>query len=75
MPGLPIDLPATIQPQGALGLPRVGALLRGLLQRVLRWQDRLRQRRRLQALPDHMLKDIGVSREDALEEASKPFWS
>jgi uncharacterized protein YjiS (DUF1127 family) len=28
----------------------------------------------LALLDDHLLKDIGVSREDALREAAKPFW-
>jgi uncharacterized protein YjiS (DUF1127 family) len=26
------------------------------------------------AYDDHLLKDIGLSREDALREADKPFW-
>ena len=32
------------------------------------------QRRSLNALDDHMLKDIGVSRSEALKEAQKPIW-
>ena len=38
------------------------------------WQERRRQRRALEALPDHLLRDIGVSRADAGNEADKPFW-
>jgi uncharacterized protein YjiS (DUF1127 family) len=38
------------------------------------WIERARQRRRLAVLSDQSLKDIGVSRCDALHEASKPFW-
>ncbi len=38
------------------------------------WHERARQRRRLLQLDDRMLKDIGVSRADAVHEASKPFW-
>jgi uncharacterized protein YjiS (DUF1127 family) len=38
------------------------------------WMERYRQRRALQALPDHLLHDIGVSRADALREGEKPFW-
>ena len=38
------------------------------------WHERARQRRRLLELDDRMLKDIGVSRADAVREASKPFW-
>ena len=32
------------------------------------------QRRALVALDDDMLKDIGLSRAEAWQEASKPFW-
>jgi uncharacterized protein YjiS (DUF1127 family) len=35
---------------------------------------RARQRRQLRELTDSQLKDIGVSRVDALQEARKPFW-
>ena len=41
------------------------------------WIARSRQRRHLGELAawdDHILKDIGVSRDDALREAAKPFW-
>ena len=38
------------------------------------WQERRHQRRALEALPDHLLRDIGVSRADAEHEADKPFW-
>lgn len=35
---------------------------------------RRKTRKHLAALPDYLLKDIGVNRSDALHEASKPFW-
>jgi uncharacterized protein YjiS (DUF1127 family) len=35
-----------------------------------RWQ----QRQKLLELDDHLLADIGVSREQALREAGKRFW-
>jgi len=38
------------------------------------WISRFKQRRALGNLPDHLLKDIGISRQAALEEACKPFW-
>jgi uncharacterized protein YjiS (DUF1127 family) len=41
------------------------------------WIDLSRQRRQLGELAelnDYLLKDIGVSREDAMREAEKPFW-
>jgi uncharacterized protein YjiS (DUF1127 family) len=38
------------------------------------WLDRARQRRALQELNDHVLKDIGISRCDVFRESSKFFW-
>ena len=38
------------------------------------WALRRRQRLRLKGLDDHMLKDVGLSREEADEEARRPFW-
>ncbi|MCP3866526.1 MAG: DUF1127 domain-containing protein [Gammaproteobacteria bacterium] len=35
---------------------------------------RASQRRQLAAMDDRMLKDIGISRVEALDEAAKPFW-
>ncbi len=39
-------------------------------QRVEKW----RSRKQLEELSEHHLRDIGITREDALKEASKPFW-
>ncbi|NQV45565.1 MAG: DUF1127 domain-containing protein [Rhodospirillales bacterium] len=33
-----------------------------------------RQRRRLVELPDRLLADIGISREEARSEATRSFW-
>jgi uncharacterized protein YjiS (DUF1127 family) len=41
---------------------------------LLLWLARYRDRRRLSALSDHMLKDMGISRADAEHEAMKKFW-
>lgn len=38
------------------------------------WQRRSHQRGQLLQLNDRLLQDIGLSRTDALAEASKPFW-
>jgi uncharacterized protein YjiS (DUF1127 family) len=48
-------------------LMSVGALLSA-------WQARGQQRRMLIELNDDQLSDIGIRRDDALREASKPFW-
>jgi uncharacterized protein YjiS (DUF1127 family) len=36
--------------------------------------ERWRQRRALEDLDDHLLKDIGISRAEALTEAGRYFW-
>ena len=45
---------------------------------VARWLARSRQRHALREIAVnndfHLLKDIGVSQEEALREAEKPFW-
>jgi len=38
------------------------------------WADRARQRRRLAAMDDRLLSDIGVTRVEAERECEKPFW-
>lgn len=58
----PGDAPqrAGTEPQG---LSRVGLML-----------HRVRTRKVLLTLTDRQLRDVGLSREQALEEAGKPFW-
>ena len=41
---------------------------------LLGWQERAQQRRHLESLSDHMLRDIGLSRADVLAETTKRFW-
>jgi len=40
------------------------------------WAERRRQREALRQLAEnkHLLDDLGLSREQALDEAAKPFW-
>lgn len=52
----------------------VGRSVAALFDMVATWSERRRQRLALEALPDHLLHDIGLSRADALNEADKPFW-
>lgn len=42
--------------------------------RIESWQERARQRRALLALDERLLKDIGLTRADAVREGRKPFW-
>lgn len=47
---------------------------RTLLRTLECWQVRVDQRRHLLELDERLLRDIGLSRYDALREAAKPFW-
>lgn len=49
-------------------------LVRAAFDTVLDWIERSAGRRRLASLDQRMLSDIGLSRADAVEESSKPFW-
>lgn len=39
-----------------------------------RWRQLARERQQLARLSDMALKDLGLSRADALQEAERPFW-
>jgi len=52
----------------------LGGVAARIVGRILLWQERARGRRELEALDARMLKDIGLTRIDALREADKPFW-
>jgi uncharacterized protein YjiS (DUF1127 family) len=57
---------------------QLGRLIAGARSTIGRWFARSRQRRALREIAErndfHLLKDIGVSREEALREADKAFW-
>jgi uncharacterized protein YjiS (DUF1127 family) len=46
----------------------------GLLSAIGEWARRIESRRELAGLCDRALRDIGLTRVDALREAEKPFW-
>ena len=60
-------------PRGVAPDARSG-LLAGIFERLLLWQERAAQRHALAGLDDHLLKDLGLTRAEALCEADKPFW-
>ncbi|WP_299176521.1 DUF1127 domain-containing protein [uncultured Neptuniibacter sp.] len=41
---------------------------------ISRWRQNYTGRRQLKQLDHSQLKDIGISRSEALSEANKPFW-
>jgi len=54
----------------ALRRPSGQGLITGIRDAAMRW----RERRMLETLDDRMLRDIAISRSQALAEACKPFW-
>lgn len=51
-----------------------GNFLMSIVTRVKRWNQLSSQRAQLAQMSDQMLSDIGISRADALQEASRHFW-
>lgn len=49
-------------------------LLKAAWRQVGRWWQLAEQRRRLAMLDGEALKDLGLSRADALQESERPFW-
>jgi uncharacterized protein YjiS (DUF1127 family) len=46
----------------------------GILALLKAWWQRAYERQELLTLNDQMLRDIGITRCDAMREADKPFW-
>lgn len=55
-------------------LPAFSRGLVALTVTLVTWQLRQRTRANLRALPDHMLRDIGLDPLTAELEGAKPFW-
>lgn len=71
--GAGIDAGATYV--GKQRSPRSLLALLGRAYRVLReWRRRTRSRAELLRLDDRALRDIGITRAEALYEIDKPFW-
>lgn len=70
-------MPTSSDPSGlrrALSRRQPVLRLSGLCRCFLRMAALARQRRKLGELPDHLLEDVGISRETALREAQRPIW-
>jgi uncharacterized protein YjiS (DUF1127 family) len=57
-----------------ISLKGLNTMIVSAMDTVLDWQDRARQRHNLLEMDDHLLRDIGLSRADLENEATKPFW-
>ena len=53
------------------GLMRLGS---AAVRVVWFWMERSRQRRALSELDDRLLRDIGLTRDEARREGANPFW-
>lgn len=58
----------------SLGFDGVPAPLAAILRLLTAWERRIRERDNLAQMDQRFLKDIGVSRMDAVAEIEKPFW-
>jgi uncharacterized protein YjiS (DUF1127 family) len=52
----------------------IGTALGASLLAVVVWQERARDRTRLEGLDDAALKDMGITRADVSREIDKPVW-
>ncbi len=63
---------------GALFLENISAqvtkIFKRSLKKISQWNQKNSSRELLRTLPDHILRDIGISRMDALIESDKKFW-
>ena len=53
---------------------RPASYLRRAITLFYTWRQRLRDRRALALMDERSLRDLGLTRYDALHEARKPFW-
>ena len=52
----------------------LGRVLKRCLMLLLIWEQRLKDRDTLKGMSQSRLRDIGLSRRQAMREARKPFW-
>ena len=65
---------ANLHPGSVAPAARGRGAQRSLWQRIVSWNRVARERRRLIGLDPRLLRDIGLTPEDAYREASRPFW-
>ncbi len=66
---------SAIAPGGRATTPdHLVRVLKCCLTLLLVWEQRLKDRDTLEGMPESRLRDIGLSRGQAMREARKPFW-
>ena len=71
-PLLGVPLTGQVQRRRQKNIKPLSAILR-IVAAIRRWSDRSRSRQELRELNDHLLKDIGIRREELGYEAAKAF--
>jgi uncharacterized protein YjiS (DUF1127 family) len=56
------------------GITRPRLSIGGLVDQILAWQERARQRHMLGTFDERQLRDVGLTRADVVRESEKPFW-
>ncbi|MBT8765310.1 DUF1127 domain-containing protein [Pseudomonas boanensis] len=64
----------TLHQGQALGSPSRDNLIERAWKQVKRWNQLARERYQLATLSDEMLKDIGLTHSDVMQESERPFW-
>jgi uncharacterized protein YjiS (DUF1127 family) len=62
-------------PQRGVWPERLTTMVHRTVARWRQWQESQRTRRMLRTLPDHLLWDIGLTRAEIEQDATRPFWS
>ena len=70
---IPLRAPLRYLPGGAPVRP-AGRLVLAVLDRLVVWQGRVQDRDTLRGMSDARLRDLGLTRAEALREAGKAFW-
>jgi len=69
---------ASINSCGVVAPPATHERLRSATARLLEtlrlWHERAQRRRELVDMPDYLLRDMGITREELSREMQKPFW-
>ena len=70
----PLSFLAPVAASAALRNQLSAGTMTSIVEMVVLWHERSRQRRALRGLSDDMLRDIGCSRAEVHGEAAKSFW-